>query len=49
MGKCDTCGMLRAKKDLVLLENEIYICFSCWNREIKKKKNLKDKTETINN
>jgi hypothetical protein len=27
--------MIRAEKDLVLLENKDYICFSCWNKGIK--------------
>lgn len=28
---CRKCGMIRATKDLVLLEDGNYICFSCWN------------------
>ena len=40
--------MIRATKDLVLLEDGNYMCFSCWNKELKKK-NLKNKTETPNN
>jgi len=38
---CSKCGMIRSKKDLVLLEDGKYICFSCWNnynREKTKKK-----------
>jgi len=38
MEKCNTCGMLRATKDLVLLEDGNFMCFSCWNKELKKKK-----------
>jgi hypothetical protein len=49
MEKCNTCGMLRATKDLVLLENGSFMCFSCWNKELKKRrKNLKNKTENPN-
>jgi len=48
MEKCNTCGMLRATKDLVLLEDGNFMCFSCWNKELKKKKNLKNKTEIPN-
>ncbi|MHA2473629.1 MAG: hypothetical protein ACXAES_10385 [Promethearchaeota archaeon] len=29
--RCNTCGMLRSSKDLVLLEDSTYMCFSCWN------------------
>ena len=43
MAKCNTCGMLRATKDLVLLENRSYMCFSCWNKVLKKKKEKKKK------
>ncbi|UCC19234.1 MAG: hypothetical protein JSV62_14200 [Promethearchaeota archaeon] len=32
MQKCYECGMLRSPKDLVLLEDGNYICFSCWNK-----------------
>ena len=49
MEKCNTCGMLRASKDLVLLEDGNFICFSCWNKELKKKKKLKIKTGNIIN
>jgi len=46
MEKCNTCGMLRATKDLVLLEDGNFMCFSCWNKELKKtNKTLKNKTE----
>ena len=31
MKKCYKCGMIRSTKDLVLLENGNYMCFSCWN------------------
>ena len=41
MEKCNICGMIRAAKDLVLLENKSYMCFSCWNKEFKKKKSQK--------
>ena len=37
------CGMIRSNKDLVKLENGNYICFSCWNR------NLKEKNKTVSN
>jgi hypothetical protein len=50
MEKCNTCGMLRATKDLVLLEDGNFMCFSCWNKKLnKKKKNLRSKTEIANN
>ena len=29
---CYKCGMIRSTKDLVLLENGKYLCFSCWNK-----------------
>lgn len=49
MAKCNTCGMFRATKDLVLLENRSYMCFSCWNKELKKKKTtLRNKQEITN-
>ena len=32
---CRKCGMIRATKDLVLLEDGEYICFSCWNKIIR--------------
>ena len=35
--RCKDCGMLRSTKDLVLLEDESYICFSCWNKYVKEK------------
>ncbi len=35
--KCSKCGMIRSNKDLVKLENVNYICFSCWNRNLKEK------------
>jgi formylmethanofuran dehydrogenase subunit E len=35
--KCSKCGMIRSNKDLVKLENDNYICFSCWNRNLKEK------------
>jgi formylmethanofuran dehydrogenase subunit E len=37
--KCSKCGMIRSNKDLVKLENANYICFSCWNRNLKEKNN----------
>ncbi|MFX1501145.1 MAG: hypothetical protein ACFFDH_09310 [Promethearchaeota archaeon] len=41
--KCNNCGMIRSTKDLVLLEDENYICFSCWNKLMREKsKNLKE-------
>ncbi len=36
---CIKCGMIRAVKDMVLLEDEQYMCFSCWNKYLKKKDN----------
>jgi len=36
--KCRNCGMIRATKDLVLLEVGRYICFSCWNRVYEEKR-----------
>ena len=36
--QCCKCGMIRATKDLVLLKDREYICFSCWNRIIDKKR-----------
>lgn len=30
--KCSKCNMLRAEKDLVRLEDDSIICFSCWNK-----------------
>ena len=32
---CKKCGMIRSKKDLVLLEDNSYMCFSCWNDHLK--------------
>ena len=49
MAKCNTCGMIRATKDLVLLKDSNFICFSCWNKELKKKKNLRSKPEIPSN
>ncbi|MFX0042993.1 MAG: hypothetical protein ACFE8L_08785 [Candidatus Hodarchaeota archaeon] len=41
MGKCKnprkSCGMIRCIKDLVLLEDGTYMCFSCWNKYNKEK------------
>lgn len=41
MGKCEnskkSCGMIRSIKDLVLLEDGKYMCFSCWNEYHKEK------------
>ncbi|MFX1389250.1 MAG: hypothetical protein ACFE9Z_04210 [Promethearchaeota archaeon] len=38
--KCHNCGMIRSIKDLVLLERDYYLCFSCWNElNIKKEQN----------
>ena len=39
--KCEKCGMIRASKDLVLIKENSYICFSCWNKYIKEKGNQK--------
>ena len=33
--KCVLCGMIRSTKDLVLQDNGKYICFSCWNKNLK--------------
>ena len=35
--KCNKCGMIRSEKDLVLLEDGTYLCFSCWNKLNKEK------------
>jgi formylmethanofuran dehydrogenase subunit E len=35
--KCNTCGMLRAQKDMVKLEDGHYLCFSCWNKYLRNK------------
>ncbi|MHA1291067.1 MAG: hypothetical protein ACTSQJ_00195 [Promethearchaeota archaeon] len=42
--KCNICGMIRAVKDLVLLQDDTQLCFSCWNKKIKEKKNKKGKS-----
>lgn len=36
---CKNCGMIRAIKDMVLLEDGTYICFSCWNKRIRERGN----------
>lgn len=41
--KCDKCGMIRAKKDVVLLNDGSYICFSCWNKHHKNNFKKEDK------
>jgi formylmethanofuran dehydrogenase subunit E len=41
--KCTECGMLRAKKDVVLTSDENFICFSCWNKQNRKKSRDKPK------
>ncbi|KKN50869.1 hypothetical protein LCGC14_0628280 [marine sediment metagenome] len=38
MEKCYKCGMLRSTKDLVLIVDGFYICFSCWNNINRKEK-----------
>lgn len=35
--RCDKCNMIRAIKDLVILEDGSYLCFSCWNKRLKEK------------
>ena len=35
--QCKICKMLRAKKDLVVLKDNQYLCFSCWNKYMSKK------------
>lgn len=30
--RCSKCGMIRSVKDLVLLEDETFLCFLCWNK-----------------
>ncbi|MGQ4874169.1 MAG: hypothetical protein ACP6IY_08875 [Promethearchaeia archaeon] len=35
--KCKDCGMIRSVKDLVLLEDNTRICFSCWNKRLENK------------
>jgi len=44
MFECNTCGMIRSKKDLVLLEDGTYMCFTCWNKlyENQEKKSNKE-------
>ena len=37
--KCSKCGMIRSRKDLVLLEKGDIICFSCWNKRLREKGN----------
>lgn len=44
--KCNTCGMLRSSKDLVLFEDGSYMCFSCWN-QYNRKEGEKYKKESI--
>ena len=39
--KCSKCGMIRSRKDLVLLERGDIICFSCWNKMLNDKDNLR--------
>ncbi|MFW9874939.1 MAG: hypothetical protein ACFFG0_17670 [Candidatus Thorarchaeota archaeon] len=46
MEKCHKCGMIRSPKDLVLLEDGKYICFSCWNK-ISSEKGIKTKKKRI--
>ncbi|MFW9990109.1 MAG: hypothetical protein ACFFC3_15805 [Candidatus Odinarchaeota archaeon] len=41
--KCEQCGMIRSIKDLVLLEDKTYICFSCWNKLNKAKSEMTKK------
>ncbi|MFW9866374.1 MAG: hypothetical protein ACFFEN_09795 [Candidatus Thorarchaeota archaeon] len=36
--KCTMCGMIRAQKDMVLLESGDFICFSCWNTILKERR-----------
>ncbi|MFX1274215.1 MAG: hypothetical protein ACFFBP_00405 [Promethearchaeota archaeon] len=33
---CKECGMIRSKKDLVLMEDGSFLCFACWNKHVKK-------------
>ena len=40
-GKCKNCGMIRSIKDLVKLENDSFICFSCWNKYLEGKLQIK--------
>ena len=46
--KCKECGMIRSSKDLVLMEEDIYFCFSCWNKYLKNK-NDKNQNDISNN
>jgi len=39
--KCKKCGMIRSTKDLVKSEGGDYICFSCWNKNLREKKLIK--------
>jgi len=39
--KCKECGMIRPIKDLVKIDSSNYLCFSCWNKNLKEKKSHK--------
>jgi len=39
---CGECGMIRSKKDLVLMEDDSYLCFTCWNKYLKMRENEKN-------
>ncbi|MHA1643096.1 MAG: hypothetical protein ACTSUX_06575 [Promethearchaeota archaeon] len=40
--KCETCGMIRSKKDLVKIESNYFICFHCWNEYLKGNLQIKE-------
>lgn len=33
--KCKKCGMIRSIKDLVKLNEHEYMCFACWNEDLR--------------
>ncbi|MFX1453452.1 MAG: hypothetical protein ACFFCM_21665 [Promethearchaeota archaeon] len=42
---CYKCGMIRSTKDLVYLEDNKYLCFSCWNERIKESEVMSNKNK----
>ena len=42
---CSKCGMIRSKKDLVLMEDNSWLCFSCWNKYLEKDLKKMNKVE----
>lgn len=45
--RCKQCGMIRAEKDLVHLNSNTYLCFSCWNKKMQLK--VKEPSKEQNN